>query len=49
MGDVTYTLLGGIYPYGDKSAIGAGIINTNSNDIALTNIDGSSAGAGQWE
>jgi hypothetical protein len=47
MNDINYIVVGGVYPYGNNSAIGAGIINTSS-DILLTNSDGSSAGSGNW-
>lgn len=48
LNDVSYTVIGGVYPYGEKSAIGAGIINSNTSDIILTNADGSPAGTGSW-
>jgi len=48
MSDVTYSMVGGVYPYGEKSAIGAGFINAHTGDISLTNADGSAAGTGQW-
>ncbi|MBN2057231.1 MAG: hypothetical protein JW782_00325, partial [Candidatus Saganbacteria bacterium] len=48
MGDVTYTVVGGVYPYGERSAVGAGIINAHTADINLTNTDGSLAGDGSW-
>jgi len=47
MDDIGYTVIGGVYPYGNRSALGAGIIN-GSSDLALTNSDGSSAGTGRW-
>ncbi|MGB9613505.1 MAG: S-layer homology domain-containing protein [Candidatus Margulisiibacteriota bacterium] len=47
MDDIGYTVIGGVYPYGQKSALGAGIINSSS-DLSLTNSNGSSAGAGRW-
>lgn len=48
LGDVTYAVIGGVYPYDEKSAIGAGVINASSSSIMLTNSDGSSAGDGRW-
>ena len=48
LNDVNYTIIGGVYPYGEKSAIGAGVINSYTGNIPLTNADGSSAGIGQW-
>ena len=48
MGDVNYAVIGGVYPFGEKSAIGAGFINASTSDIMLMNSDGSSAGAGRW-
>jgi hypothetical protein len=47
MDDIGYTVLGGIFPYGNKSALGAGIIN-GSSDLTLTNSNGSPAGTGRW-
>jgi hypothetical protein len=40
MGDVNYAVVGGVYPYGDKAAIGAGIINSSVSDIMITDSDG---------
>ena len=48
MGDVNYAVIGGVYPYGENSAIGVGMINSSSADIPLSNSDGSSAGNGNW-
>jgi len=48
MGDVNYTVIGGVYPYGENSAIGVGMINSGCADIPLSNSDGSSAGNGNW-
>ena len=48
LNDVNYTVVGGIYPYGEKSAIGAGIINSSSSDILLMDSDGTPSGTGRW-
>jgi len=48
MGDVTYTVIGGVYPYGENSAIGAGMINSFTSDIMLADSDGTPAGTGNW-
>lgn len=48
MNDVNYTVVGGVYPYGERSAIGAGIINSYSGDIPLADANGASAGTGSW-
>jgi hypothetical protein len=48
LNDVNYTVIGGVYPYGEKSAIGAGIINSFTGDIILADSDGTSSGTGSW-
>jgi hypothetical protein len=48
MGDINYTVVGGVYPYGENGAIGAGFINAYTADIPLTNINGTTAGNGQF-
>ncbi|MFC1540618.1 PorV/PorQ family protein [Candidatus Margulisiibacteriota bacterium] len=48
LNDVSYSVVGGVYPYGEHSAIGAGIINSYTPDIALSDSDGTPAGTGQW-
>lgn len=48
LNDVNYMMVGGVYPYGDKSAIGAGIINSYSDSIPLADTDGYDAGIGTW-
>ncbi|HVN67308.1 MAG TPA: PorV/PorQ family protein [Candidatus Sulfotelmatobacter sp.] len=48
MNDVNYTVVGGVYPYGAKSAIGAGFVNARVGDIPLTDVNGSSTGTGSW-
>ncbi|MEA3493670.1 MAG: S-layer homology domain-containing protein [Candidatus Margulisiibacteriota bacterium] len=48
LNDVNYAVVGGVYPYGDKSAIGAGIINSYTGGISLTDSDGTLAGDGAW-
>jgi hypothetical protein len=48
LNDVNYTVVGGVYPYGERSAIGAGIINAHTADIGLTNTDGTPVGSGSW-
>ena len=48
MGDVGYVVIGGAYPYGEKSAIGAGYIGSSVDNIALTDSTGASTGTGRW-
>lgn len=48
MGDVNYIVVGGSYPYGEKSAIGAGIVNARVGDIPLTDSIGTPIGTGSW-
>jgi S-layer homology domain len=48
LNDINYTVIGGVYPYGDRSAIGAGIINSYTGDIQLTDANGTPAGNGSW-
>ncbi|MBN3033718.1 MAG: S-layer homology domain-containing protein [Candidatus Saganbacteria bacterium] len=48
MGDVSYVVVGGVYPYGEKSAIGAGYIGSALDGIPLTDASGASLGSGRW-
>jgi len=48
MGDVSYLVFAGVYPLGEKSALGAGIVNSSTGNIPLTNVNGSGAGDAQW-
>jgi len=48
MGDVSYMVIGGVYPYEDKSAIGAGIVRSSMSDIPLTDGSGTPIGTGNW-
>jgi len=48
LGDVTYMVVGGVYPYSDRSAIGAGYIGSSVGDIPLTDSTGASTGTGRW-
>jgi hypothetical protein len=50
MGDVNYVVIGGAYPYGEKSAIGAGYIGSSVSDIPLTDSSGTplAGGNGRW-
>lgn len=48
LGDVNYMVVGGAYPYGEKSAFGAGIVNARVSDIPMTNSTGASIGSGSW-
>ena len=48
MGDINYVVIGGVYPYGAKSAIGAGYIGSSLDGIPLTNSSGASIGTGRW-
>jgi hypothetical protein len=48
LGDVNYIVIGGAYPYGEKSAIGAGLVSSRVADIPLTDSTGASLGNGGW-
>lgn len=48
MGDVSYMVVGGVYPYGEKAAIGAGYIGSSVAEIPLTDATGAPLGAGRW-
>jgi len=48
LGEVDYMVIGGAYPYGNKGAIGAGVINSSSSDILLTDASGEAIGTGRW-
>jgi hypothetical protein len=48
LGDVNYVVIGGIFPYGEKSAIGAGYIGSSVDSIPLTDASGTSLGDGRW-
>lgn len=48
LGDVNYIVIGGAYPYGEKSAIGAGYVGSSVGEIPLTNASGGSLGTGRW-
>lgn len=48
MGDVNYIVIGGAYPYGDKSAIGVGLVSSRVADIPLTDTTGAPLGSGGW-
>jgi hypothetical protein len=48
MGDVNYVVIGGAFPYGAKSAIGAGYIGSSVDGIPLTDSTGASLGTGRW-
>jgi hypothetical protein len=49
LGDVNYMVIGGVYPYGEKSALGAGFISSRVSDIILTNSGGTVQGTnGSW-
>lgn len=48
MGDVSYIVIGGAFPYGEKSAIGAGYIGSSVADIPLTDSNGAPLGNGRW-
>jgi hypothetical protein len=48
LGDVTYMVVGGVYPYSERSAIGAGYIGSSVGDIPLTDSTGASTGTGRW-
>lgn len=48
LGDVNYVVAGGVYPYGERSAIGAGYIGSSVSDVPLTDSTGASLGSGSW-
>ncbi len=48
MSDVNYVVLGGAYPFGKSSAVGAGLLTTNVSGIALYDGAGTSLGSGSW-
>jgi len=48
LNEVDYMVIGGAYPYGEKAAIGAGVINSSTSDIILTNTSGEAIGEGRW-
>ncbi len=48
MGDVSYMVIGGAYPYGDKASIGAGYIGSSVAEIPLTDATGTPLGSGRW-
>ncbi len=48
MGDVGYMVVGGSYPLSDKSALGAGLINSRVDGIPLTDSNGIPIGTGSW-
>jgi hypothetical protein len=48
MGDVNYMVISGAFPYGEKSAIGAGYIGSSVAEIPLTDASGASLGNGRW-
>lgn len=48
MGDVDYMVVGGAMPYGERGAIGAGIVNSRVGEIPLTNTVGKTIGTGSW-
>ncbi|MFH1386979.1 MAG: PorV/PorQ family protein [bacterium] len=48
MGDVSYLVVGGVYPMGNRSAVGAGLINSRVSDITLTDSTGLPLGSGSW-
>ncbi|MFH1826643.1 MAG: PorV/PorQ family protein [bacterium] len=46
--DVDYMVVGGAYPFGEKSAVGAGIINSSTSSIRLRSSNGEDLGIGRW-
>jgi hypothetical protein len=48
LGDVSYVVVGGAFPCGDKAAIGAGYIGASVDNIPLTDSTGASLGDGRW-
>lgn len=48
MGDTSYMVVGGVYPFGEKSALGAGYIGSSVDNIPLTDGTGASTGTGRW-
>jgi len=48
MGDVNYEVIGGVYPLGEKAAVGAGYIGASVDSIPLTDSTGAALGTGRW-
>ena len=48
LNEVDYMVIGGAYPLRAKSAIGAGVINSSTSDILLTDASGEATGMGRW-
>ncbi len=48
LNEVDYMVIGGAYPFGNKSAIGAGVINSSTSDIMLADASGEATGTGRW-
>ena len=48
LGEVDYVVLGGAYPFGKKSAFGAGVINSSTGGIITRTTTGESTGTGAW-
>ncbi|MFH1390308.1 MAG: PorV/PorQ family protein [Candidatus Margulisiibacteriota bacterium] len=45
LGDVNYTILGGAFPYGERSAIGIGLVSSRVADITLRDDTGAITGS----
>ena len=48
LNDVEYMIVGGAFPLSNKSALGAGIINSRMSDSPLTTSSGEVYGSGTW-
>ena len=48
MGDVSYQVIGGVYPLGEKMAVGAGMVGASVDGINLTDSSGNALGTGSW-
>jgi hypothetical protein len=48
LNEVDYMVIGGAYPLGKKSAIGAGVINSSMGSIPTSTTAGESTGTGGW-
>jgi hypothetical protein len=48
LGDISYAVIGGVYPSGAKSAFGAGYLGASVSDIPLTDTTGAPLGSGRW-
>ena len=48
LNDVTYTVLGGVYPHTEYSAFGLGYVGSSTGDIVLRSAGGTEEGTSSW-